>query len=105
VSAGVMGMLAGQWFSGLIAEWIGWRVAFLLLALLFLVSGARLLRALRREQPVAKPAQNAGQALRAIVASPTCRWILAVVAVEGALAFGAIAFIPSWLQREHAVSL
>src|SRR5690625_2708347 len=31
VSAGVMGMLAGQWLSGLIAEWVGWRYAFLLI--------------------------------------------------------------------------
>lgn len=105
VSAGVMGMLAGQWFSGLIAEWMGWRPAFLLLALLFLAAGGLLMRALKGEAPPARPAGKARYALRDIVASPACRPILTIVAIEGALAFGAIAFIPSLLQRQHDVSL
>lgn len=105
VSAGVMGMLAGQWLSGFIGEWVGWRTVFLLLALLFLVTGGRLLRALKGEPPPVRPAQKTWQALRAIVATPECRRILAIVTVEGALAFGAIAFIPSWLQSTHGISL
>lgn len=47
VSASVLGTLAGQWVSGLIAEWVGWRPMFALLAGLFLVSGGLLLRAAR----------------------------------------------------------
>lgn len=105
VSAGVMGMLAGQWFSGLIAEWMGWRPAFLVLALLFLAAGGLLMRALKGEPPVARPSGKARHALRDIVASPACRPILTIVAIEGALAFGAIAFIPSLLQHQYEVSL
>lgn len=105
VSAGVMGMLAGQWLSGLIAEWAGWRLAFLVLALLFLLAGGLLLRAVRREAtPVATSSQGR-PALRDIVRRPAARWILTVVMAEGALAFGAIAFIPSLLQRQYALSL
>lgn len=104
-SAGVMGMLAGQWLSGMIAEWAGWRPAFLVLALLFLISGSLLLRALGREPPVPKADRVAGPGLRAIIALPASRWILTVITIEGALAFGAIAFIPSLLQRHHGVSL
>src|SRR5690606_17102037 len=44
-------------------------------------------------------------ALRDILASPTARSILTVTAIEGALVFGALAFIPSLLQRHHGVSL
>lgn len=105
VSAGVMGMLAGQWISGLIAEWVGWRTVFLLIAGLFLLTGGRLLRALKGEPPPARPMQNTWQALRTILSTPVCRRILAIVTVEGALAFGAIAFIPSWLQSTHGLSL
>ena len=105
VSAGVMGMLAGQWFSGLIAEWVGWRLAFLVLAVLFLASGAMLLRALQQEPAPVKNGGKAGHRLRDILGRPASRWILTVVTIEGALAFGAIAFIPSLLQRHHEVSL
>lgn len=105
VSAGVMGMLAGQWLSGLIAEQAGWRPAFLVLVVLFLASGGLLLRALRHEAPAAPAAHTGRRALREIVAEPASRWILTVITVEGALAFGALAFIPSLLQRHHEVSL
>ena len=105
MSAGVMGMLAGQWFSGLIAQWVSWRLVFLVLALLFLVSGGMLLRAVRREALPAKAVDKSGSRFRDILGRPASRWILALVTVEGALAFGPIAFIPSMLQRHHDVSL
>lgn len=105
VSAGVMGMLAGQWLSGVIAEWVGWRLVFLVLTLLFLAAGILLVRALPREPMHSKEKTGAGLGLADIVRRPFSRWILAVVTVEGALAFGALAFIPSLLQRHHDVSL
>lgn len=104
VSAGVIGMLAGQWLSGLIAEWANWRLAFLVLATLFLVAGGALLRAVRVHQAPSMP-RSARYTLRDIAATPAARWILTVVALEGALAFGAIAFIPTFVQRQHDVSL
>src|SRR6476469_1417576 len=42
LSATVLGMICGQWFGGLISEVSGWRSAFALLALIFLVSGTLL---------------------------------------------------------------
>ncbi len=105
VSAGVMGMLAGQWLSGLIAEWIGWRPAFVLLAALFLVAGGLLLHAARGDQPPARGHRSGRLALLDVLSRPRARWILAVTCTEGAFAFGAIAFVPSLLQRHHDVSL
>src|SRR5690606_38191784 len=105
VSAGVMGMLAGQWLSGLIAEQAGWRPVFLMLALLFLMAGGLLMGAIRRLPPPAMATGKPRLPLRSIVAAPRSRWILTVVMFEGAFAFGAIAFIPSLLQRQHEVSL
>src|SRR6185312_4932501 len=105
VSAGVTGMLAGQWLSGVIAQWIGWRPVFVLLSGVFLVAGGLLLRASSADVPQASGAVRGLKALAAVLAVPRARWILAVTTIEGAFAYGALAFIPSLLQRHHQVSL
>ncbi len=105
VSASVLGTLAGQWLSGLIAEWVGWRPTFAVLAVLFLAAGGLLLRTARGDGPATRTDRQARPALLGILALPAARWLLAVTAIEGALAFGAVAFMPSLLQRHHAASL
>lgn len=105
VSAGVMGMLAGQWLSGLLAEWVSWRLVFVVIAALFVGSGGLLMRALRGQERPSQAGGKSGQRLVDIVAAPASRWILGVVTLEGALAMGTLAFIPSLLQRHHDVSL
>ncbi|MBT9514897.1 MAG: MFS transporter [Acidovorax sp.] len=105
--ATVSGMMAGQWFGGFAVEVLGWRAAFAVLSLLFLVAASMLLRQARAMVASAPlPAEGApGQppfSLAAYLAStarllrmPRVRWVLAVVAVEGALAFGTLAFVPA----------
>lgn len=105
VSAGVTGMLAGQWLSGVIAQWIGWRPVFILLSVVFLMAGSLLLRASSADVPQAAGAIRGLKALGGVLTVPRARWILAVTTIEGALAYGALAFIPSLLQRHHQVSL
>lgn len=105
MSASVLGMLAGQWVSGLIAQTVGWRHSFALIALLFLIAGTLLLKAIRHEVPPSPATKSGRRTIRDVLNSPTARWILTVTTLEGALAFGAIAFIPSVLQRHHDVSL
>ncbi len=105
VSAGVLGTLAGQWLSGLIAEWVGSRPTFAVLAVLFLAAGGLLLRTARGDGPATRTDRQARPALLGVLALPAARWLLAVTAIEGALAFGAVAFMPGLLQRHHAASL
>ena len=105
VSAGVTGMLAGQWLSGLIAEWIGWRPVFALIAVVFLAAGGLLLRTARGDAPPTTAGRKGRPVMLGILALPRARWLLAVTTIEGAFAFGAIAFVPSLLQGHHAVSL
>lgn len=105
VSAGVTGMLAGQWFSGMIAQWIDWRPVFALIALLFLIAGVWLLRIARDHAPPPRAPRIGRPALLSILGIPQARLILIITTIEGALAFGAIAFIPSLLQRHYQVSL
>ena len=110
MGATVTGMMAGQWFGGFATETMGWRAAFAVLSVLFAVTAALLWRhvraanatpqALARSQADAagRPAFSLGGYVASTVALlrvPRVRWVLAVVAIEGALAFGTLAFVPA----------
>lgn len=102
------GMIAGQVAGGLAADTVGWRAAFAVLALLFVVAGtAALRRAARAELPApgsaARPSAIAGWAT--VLASPWARTVLASALVEGALLFGALAFVPTWLHERTGLTL
>ncbi len=114
--ATVSGMMAGQWFGGFAVEVLGWRVAFVVLSVLFVVAASMLLRQLRVVAAQA-PALAEGApvppafSLRAYLAStarllrmPQVRWVLAVVAVEGALGFGTLAFVPARMADGYGLS-
>ncbi len=105
--ATVSGMMAGQWFGGFAVEALGWRWAFAVLSVLFLTAATMLLRqmratAARAEAPAGGTAEPAAFSLQAYLATtgrllrmPRVRWVLAIVAVEGALGFGTMAFVPA----------
>ena len=117
----VTGMMAGQWFGGLAADHLGWRWAFIALGVTFLFSTVLLLRRTRRfAQAPAESSQAAGpsgQAARSrsllqhmaksarLLAVPRVRWVLTVTALEGALAFGPLAFAPSLLVQSFGLSV
>jgi len=103
--ATVTGMMAGQWFGGFMTETLGWRWALGTLAVLFTTAATLLLRQARasgalRPPPTAPgaPAFSLANYLAgtlALVRMARVRWVLAVVAIEGALAFGTLAFVPA----------
>ncbi|MFM1988375.1 MAG: hypothetical protein RJA99_1332 [Pseudomonadota bacterium] len=102
------GMIAGQVAGGLAADTVGWRAAFAVLALLFVVAGAA---ALRRSARAARPerrgagAPTAVAGWTAVLGSPWARTVLASALVEGALLFGALAFVPTWLHERTGLTL
>ncbi len=109
MSATVTGMMAGQWFGGWAADAWGWRSAFVLLSCLFaLACGLMFFRmgALRRAAPVQAQGSYWRQALAglALLRLPRVRWVLTVTGMEGALAFGTLAFVPSQLVQHFGVS-
>ncbi|MBL8345664.1 MAG: MFS transporter [Rubrivivax sp.] len=56
--------------------------------------------------PAAKPTAPAWQSLLDLLRLPRdrrVRWVLAMVAIEGALMFGVLAFVPSHLARQHGL--
>eukprot|EP01034_Spumella_vulgaris_P002834 gene2834-3674_t len=102
--ATVSGMMAGQWFGGFATETLGWRAALGVLAVLFFTAATLLLRharaigALRTVVVPGAPAfslANYVAGTAALLRIPRVRWVLTVVAIEGALAFGTLAFVPA----------
>ncbi len=107
----ILGAILGQAMGGLLADTVGWRAAFVLLAAIFAISGWKL-RAVVRAGDAAQADAAPGSAAQAhapaagalarygiVLRSGWARVILALVAVEGLLAFGALAFVPTSLHE------
>lgn len=109
MSATVTGMMAGQWFGGWAAQTLGWRSAFVALSGLFALTAVLLFVQLapqRRAAPLQREGTYWQQALGSLVLLrlPRVRWVLTVTALEGALAFGTLAFVPSQLEQHFGLS-
>lgn len=114
LGATVSGMIAGQWLGGWITETLGWRQAFWALTVVF-AAAAWWLRA-----ELTGPRDGVHEALQPAPGTPTpaprltnplallrnarVRWVLGVTALEGALVFGSLAFVPSYLAQHFALS-
>jgi predicted MFS family arabinose efflux permease len=109
MSATVIGMMSGLWFGGFAADTLGWRSAFVLLAAMFAWPALLLWRA-RQKSPA--PAATQPPSLIAsfrltgqLLGTPRVRLILSVTAAEGALVFGALAFMPTHLHQQYGLSV
>lgn len=109
MSATVLGMMGGLWFGGFTADTLGWRTAFLVLSVLFAGAAAMLLRLLHAStSPETVEASGFWASFRttaSLLAMPRVRWVLGVTAAEGALVFGAMAFMPTHLHQNHGLSV
>ncbi|NLD53462.1 MAG: MFS transporter [Burkholderiaceae bacterium] len=101
----MLGMTAGQVGAGVLAELLGWRAAFWLIALLFAVA------VLMLQGPARHDAARATRAPGGLLAHTRRllrdRWAMVVigtVTLEGTILFGAVALVASYLQREFGVS-
>lgn len=109
MSATVLGMMSGLWFGGFAADTVGWRGAFVLLSAMFGLAAVLLLRQLRRQKTsVSLAAPGLWAAFRLtgqLLGTPRVRWVLSVTAAEGALVFGAMAFMPTHLHQQFGLSV
>ncbi|WP_396432287.1 MFS transporter [Limnohabitans sp.] len=106
----VSGMMAGLWFGGFAAEHLGWRSAFAMLSAVFSVAAFMLWRKFRNAP--AQASAVGGTSFKAYFANTfqilrmkRVRQVLAVTSIEGALVFGAMAFIPTHLHEQYDMSL
>ncbi len=115
----VLGVVGGQFIGGIFADTLGWRWAFGAMALLYLAVGVGVLAQSRLQSrlhaglghgaaagtgPGAAPSDMLGQ-IRTVWQTPWARTILAVVFTEGALIFGALAFVPSHVHNRFGLTL
>jgi predicted MFS family arabinose efflux permease len=109
MSATVIGMMSGLWFGGFTADTLGWRGAFVALAILFAMAAGLLLKLLRGQTwPVSADAPGVWASFRTtgqLLATPRVRWVLSVTASEGALVFGTMAFMPTHLHQHYGLSV
>jgi predicted MFS family arabinose efflux permease len=102
----ISGIAIGQLLGGVFADTVGWRWAFVFLAMIYLVVGGLLIS--RRHSVVEVPASAAVRLLdpvREVWAQPWARIVLAVVCLEGAFVFGPLAFVPAYLHERHEIAV
>ena len=110
----IFGMVAGQLIGGFFADTVGWRWAFLLLAIFYVSVGTLLygeLRSNRNIDGAAHPDMPAAShpplwmQFHAVLRLRWPRVILTTIFLEGLLVFGAFAFIPSYLHQRFGLPL
>jgi len=111
LSGQIIGQLFGQASGGIIGDALGWRAVFFVLAGLFAVAAAGLFYELK-SNPLTRPlpthaAKPAGSVLadyRRILETPWARIMLLAVFCEGALMFGAFAYVGADLHQRFGLS-
>ena len=102
----ISGIAIGQLLGGVFADTVGWRWAFVFLAVIYLVVGSLLIS--RRRSVVEVPASGGVRLLdpvRQVWAQPWARIVLVVVCLEGAFVFGPLAFVPAYLHERHDIAV
>jgi predicted MFS family arabinose efflux permease len=110
----IVGMAAGQVIGGLAADLAGWRTAFVVLSLIYVMVGGLLVHELRRDRLDRRPRADRSTQLGyhgllsrqlSVLALRWPRWILLTVCIEGALVFGCFAFVPLSVHSQFGLSL
>ncbi|HEY7460111.1 MAG TPA: MFS transporter [Xanthobacteraceae bacterium] len=109
LSGQISGMVLGQVFAGVIAEHLGWRYVFVLIAALFMVAGGALTLELRQRVPaIVHPSDSSKSDLKKLVAMLRDRWVITVLVatfLEGMIFFGAYTFVGSYIWARFGLGL
>lgn len=106
----ILGITSGQFIGGIFTDTVGWQGAFYFLAVLFLIVGSILWsqRHLAQEVPSTAGTKGWRAIVLPVVTVLRVRWarvVVLTVLLEGALVFGVLSYIPSFLQERHGMSL
>ena len=107
MGATVSGMMVGLWFGAMASETVGWRAAFWVMSGVFGFTAVLLYKKVQQQHGAVVPLRfsESVRNTTAILAIPRVRWVLTVVCIEGALVFGAMAFIPTHLHQQFGFSV
>ena len=102
-----LGMTAGQLFGGIFTDTLGWRSAFVLMALMFALVCVLLWRQLRQIPPPPVAHEDSGffKQLRQVSHDGWARTLLLIALIEGATIFGVLAITASHLHHNLGISL
>lgn len=102
----IVGQMAGAACSGLIAEQIGWRGAFVTAGALAAVAGLLVVLVLKPRPAAERPPLSVSGAMngyRTVFANPRTRVLYALVIVEGSLIFGMPPYVAAILHERAGV--
>lgn len=104
--ATLLGTACGQWMSGVLADTLGWRWAFAVVAVFFALTGAAMLRMSGARGAVGAEAGSEPylRKMAQVLSLPWARWILGLTVIEGAFAFSVLTFIPAHLHVDFGLS-
>jgi predicted MFS family arabinose efflux permease len=109
MGATVLGMITGQWLSGVFADLLRWRLGFVMVSVLFAVAGVAMRRgAGGAEGPAGdagQPPQSSVQRALSVLRLRQVQRVLAITAIEGGFAFSAMAFAPSHLHARFGMAV
>ncbi|MCC2657342.1 MAG: transporter [Panacagrimonas sp.] len=106
--ATLLGTAFGQWMSGVLVDLVGWRWPFAVMVVMFAVMGL-VLRGMSRSRSGMAHAPGAGigftRGMVVVLRMRWARWILLLTVLEGAFAFSAVSFVPSYLHHRFTMPL
>ena len=104
----ISGLAIGQLLGGVFADTVGWRWAFVFLAVVYLVVGTLLFSRRRRVFEVPTNREQGARLLTPLLEAVSTRWarlVLLIVCLEGLLVFGPLAFVPAFLHERHGLAV
>jgi predicted MFS family arabinose efflux permease len=108
ISGQILGQLFGQAAGGVLGDLLGWRNVFFVLAGLFALAAAGLVLELAVNPQTRKSSGRGARGLRggyaAVLTNPFARIVLIAGFFEGALAWGAFAYIGAYLHLRFGLS-
>lgn len=104
----MLGITAGQLFGGVLTDTLGWRWAFVLMAVVFGTVSVLMLQQLKQLEPNTHPTHTSAgffMQLKQVARNTWARTLLSVALIEGAMIFGLLAVTASHLHQMHHISL
>lgn len=105
IAGSLLGQTLGPLFGGVFTDWLGWRVSFGVLGMIFVLVAAILWSRTAATWPAIAPGRFEPLAVhRSLVRRAPMRWLVAVGVAETFFFFGAYAFLGAFLQQRFGLS-
>jgi predicted MFS family arabinose efflux permease len=105
IAGSLLGQTLGPLFGGLFTDWVGWRLSFAALGVIFIAVSAVLHRRTACSWPALVPGRFQPLAVhRRLLSRPAMRWLVAVGLAETLFFFGAYAFLGAFLKIRFDLS-